>query len=172
MKLEIRELKSGDRSDLLNVYLKVAEYNNGIARTVNEIDNAFVSNISEVNARGGLGFVGFEGNNMIGEIHASKYGIEIFDHALSNLTICVHPDFQGKGSGKKIFKHFLEEIEKTRPDILRVELESRVSNTKSIELYKSIGFIKEGIFKNKTRNLDGSFEDSIAFSWFNKKFQN
>jgi putative acetyltransferase len=171
MELGIRKIKADDRAHLLNLYAKVAECNIGIARNVNEIDDAFILDIMSVNTKGGLGFVGLVGKDIIGEVHASKYGIEIFDHVLSDLTICIHPDFQGQSYGKKIFSYFLNEIENTRPDILRVELESRASNKKSIELYKSIGFIQEGILKNKTRNVDGSFEDSILFSWLNKKFQ-
>jgi len=171
MKFEIREIKQEDRAELFNLYIQVAENKKGIARTINEIDNEFISNIADVNTKGGIGFVGIVEGEIIGEVHASKYGIHIFDHILTNLTIGIHPDFQGKGYGKKIFSFFLKEIENTRSDILRVELESRASNKKSIELYKSIGFIQEGILKNKTRNVDGSFEDSILFSWLNKKFQ-
>ena len=76
---------------------------------------------------------------------------------------------QGKGYGKMLFQFFLEYIENERLDILRVELESRSSNSNSIGLYESLGFIKEGVMVEKTRNFDGSFEDSMMLAWLRKK---
>lgn len=99
-----------------------------------------------------------------------KYGIRIFDHILTHLTIIVHPDHQGKGLGKKILQAFLHEVMENRPDIRRVELESRSSNFRSIGLYKELGFVQEGTMKNKTRNKDGSFEDSILMAWTNPHY--
>jgi RimJ/RimL family protein N-acetyltransferase len=110
------------------------------------------------------------GQTIIAEIHAMKYGIRIFDHILTHLTIIVHPDHQGKGLGKKILQAFLNEVMEKRPGIRRVELESRSSNYRSIGLYKHLGFVQEGTMKNKTRNKDGSFEDSILMAWANPNY--
>jgi len=156
---------------LFELYLKVSNNTKGIARSKDEIIKPYIINIINNAKDGGLHFVGFENEILIAEIHAVKYGINIFNHILTNLTIVIHPDYQSKGFGKEIFKHFLKFIEQSRPDILRVELESRSSNEKSIGLYKSLGFEQEGVMKEKTRNIDGNFEDSILFSWFNISFK-
>ena len=110
------------------------------------------------------------GTLIVAAIHAFKYGIRIFDHILTNLTILVHPDYQSKGYGKALFSEFLSEIEKNRTDILRVELESRSNNEKSTRLYESIGFKKEGTMINKARNYNNLFENSVSYAWMNKNF--
>lgn len=110
-------------------------------------------------------------NNLIAEIHAGKYGMDIFNHILTGLTVVVHPEYQGKGLGKQLFSAFLNEIAQNHPEIGRVELESRASNTKSIGLYKDMGFELEGLMKNKSRNEDGTFENSILMAWTNPDFK-
>ena len=169
--MTIRESKIADKNPLQALYLEVSQNRKGIARSPEEISDAYVLNILNCPTNGGLHLVGFEDGKMIAEIHAEKYGLGIFDHILSGLTIVVHPEYQGKGYGKKIFEHFLKVIESQRTDIYRVELESRSSNEKSIKLYESLGFQKEGLMLKKTRNFDGSFEDSVMFSWFNENFE-
>lgn len=166
----IRESKNTDKSDLQNLYLLVSENQKGIAMSRNEISELYISNILKHQQQGGLNLLGYENNILVAEIHASKYDIEIFNHILTNLTIVVHPEYQGKGYGKRIFKEFLTILENKKTDIYRVELESRSSNKNSIQLYELLGFEKEGVLKNKTRNLDGTFEDSIQYAWFNKNF--
>jgi len=164
--MNIRKAALTDQKQLLALYLKVAENPRGIARTVEEIDASYISNLFEsVEKNDGLFLVGLDNRKIVAAILASKYGLKIFDHILSNLTVLVHPNFQGKGFGKQLFLAFLEIIKNERPDILRVELESRSSNQKSLGLYRSIGFQQEGVMKNKTRNLDGGFEDSLLFAW-------
>jgi len=167
----IKECKKNHTDSLFNLYVKVSTNHKGIARSESEITKTYITNIISNSKKRGLQFIGFENEILIAEIHATTYGIDIFKHILTNLTIVVHPDYQGKGYGKMIFEYFLNFIEKNRPDILRVELESRSSNKKSIGLYESLGFKQEGIMLNKTRNINSDFEDSLLFAWFNKNFK-
>jgi RimJ/RimL family protein N-acetyltransferase len=159
-----------DKEALHFLYLKLSLKDRGIARTEHDITEEFIVGILNCNANGGLGFVAYKKNRLVAEIHGSTYGIHIFKHIICNITIIVDPDYQAKGYGKAIFNTFLEHIETQRPDILRVELETRASNLKSIGLYESLGFKKEGIMHRKTRNSDGNFEDSILYAWFNPAF--
>ncbi|BDD03714.1 GNAT family N-acetyltransferase [Aureibacter tunicatorum] len=170
MNYTLRQTSTEDAESLHTMYLDVAKYKLGIARYEKEINLGYIQNIIAENQNGGLGFIILSNDQIIGEIHAHKYGIQIFDHILSNLTIAVHPDFQGKGIGKRLFAHFLEYITVNRPDIWRVELESRANNSRSRGLYESLGFIEEGVMKHKTRNFGGDFEDSVAYAWFNENY--
>ena len=61
-------------------------------------------------------------------------------------------------------------IELKRPDILRVELIARESNTKAIDFYKQIGFVQEGRFEKRIIGTDNQFEADIPMAWFNKNF--
>ena len=167
----IRKTLKEDLKYLEKLYLEVSKNKLGIARYSEEINPAYIRNILEGIDQSGLGLVKIDNGEVIAAIHAFKYGIRIFDHILTDLTILVHPDYQSQGYGKEIFKEFLSEIENNRPDILRVELETRSNNEKSNRLYESLGFKKEGVMVNKARNYTGEFEDSLSYAWSNKNFK-
>ncbi len=171
--MKIRNASEEDKSSLYALYKAVAQNSGGIARTEDEITEDYIDALFSSLENKGIMLVGTEEETgaLIAEIHASKYGIKIFDHILTSLTIVVHPDYQGKGIGKKMFEAFLNHIEHHRPEIGRVELESRATNKRSIALYRQLGFVQEGVMKNKTRNPDGKFEDSILMTWTNPAFK-
>ena len=162
----IRKATLLDKESIVDLYRTVAQVSQGIARMEDEITEQYVDSLFATIETHGLMLVAIgPTNQLIAEIHASKYGLRIFDHILTGLTIAVHPDYQGKGIGKTLFQAFLDEVQQTFPEVGRVELESRASNQKSIGLYRSLGFVQEGCMKNKTRNKDGSFEDSLLMAW-------
>ncbi|GAB3996068.1 N-acetyltransferase [Spirosoma daeguense] len=164
--ITVRQGDSQDKSALVELYRDVARISQGIARTEVEITDEYVLSLFQSTEKQGLMLVATDvENRVIAEIHASKYGIHIFDHILTGLTIAVHPGYQGKGVGKKLFQAFLAEVQIRFPEVLRIELESRASNQKSIGLYQRLGFVQEGRMQNKTRNADGSFDDSLLMAW-------
>lgn len=170
MSFQLRETVKADLPAIKLLYKAVAANPRGIARSEAEITDAYVNYLWEGIQADGLGMVVFDGERLIGEIHASKKGLGIFDHILSHLTIGVHPDYQGKGLGKMLFQHFLASVVKERPEIYRVELEARASNVAGLKLYESQGFVLEGRMINQTKNLDGSHEDGVMYAWFNPAY--
>lgn len=46
----------------------------------------------------------------------------MFNHVLSDLTIAVDPEYQGRGLGNRLFQTLLDHVTEERKDILRVEL--------------------------------------------------
>ena len=169
--MNFRLATEADHEQILDLYRLTARLSGGIARTEEEITPEYVmANTRKAIAENGLIMVATLGNDLVGEIHAHQYGIRIFRHILTNATVVVHPDFQNKGVGKQLLAAFLDFIRQHRPDIRRVELESRATNQKSIALFTGSGFVREGTMKNKTRNADGSFEDSLMFAWENPGF--
>lgn len=169
--MKIRRAVVSDKTSIYSLYREVASTSGGIARVEEEITESYIENLFENVSKEGIMLLAEEEGQVIAQIHACKYGIRIFDHILTHLTIVVHPAAQGKGVGKRLFNAFLTEIQQNRPDIARVELESRATNSKSIGLYQSVGFVQEGRMKNKTRNRDNSFEDSILMAWSNPNFK-
>ncbi|WP_080055234.1 GNAT family N-acetyltransferase [Spirosoma aerolatum] len=162
----IRKATTIDKDAILQLHREVARISQGIARTEPEITEAYIETLIQTTARQGLMLVAIiDSEAVIAEIHASKYGLRIFDHILTGLTIAVHPAYQGKGIGKKLFQAFLDNVQQLFPEVSRVELESRSSNQKSIGLYQRLGFELEGRMKHKTRNQDGSYEDSLLMAW-------
>lgn len=164
--VSIRLVATQDKKAIIELHQKVARISQGIARTEAEITDQYMDGLFRSIEQNGIMLVAINSSGqLVAEIHASKYGLHIFDHILTGLTIAVHPDYQGKGIGKMLFKAFLDEVQKSFPEVGRVELESRASNQKSIGLYHSLGFVLEGQMKNKTRNKDGSFENSLLMAW-------
>ncbi len=168
----IRPAKLDDVSQIFTLYKKAARNIGGIARTESEVTLEYVQHNLDCALTKGLAMVieedGFQ--RLIGEIHACPPEPNVFSHVLSELTIVVDPESQSSGYGKKLFTEFLSVVESRRPDILRVELIARESNTRAISFYQSIGFHIEGRFEKRIGRADGTFEADIPMAWFNKNY--
>lgn len=77
------------------------------------------------------------------------------------LTLCVNPDYQRRGYGRKIFNLLLDRAMKL--DAEKCFLEVRVSNTPAITLYRAMGFVQIGERKNYYPGIDGR-EDALIMS--------
>jgi ribosomal protein S18 acetylase RimI-like enzyme len=108
---------------------------------------------------------------LIGSMIKYKLQAKIFEHVLTEGSILIDPDFQGKGIGSKLITIFLSVIEKKHPEIARIELIARESNP-AIKLYEKLGFKKEGRFENRVRGINGGLEADIPMAWFNSHYTN
>jgi ribosomal protein S18 acetylase RimI-like enzyme len=168
--------RNAERTDipaLLKLYREVASKSGMIARKEHEITIEFIEDFIDKSLRDGLIIVGedeAEPGELIAEIHASKPGIELFEHVFSDLTILVHPRFQDKGIGRTIFTIFLDEIANHRPDVGRVELMTGEYNKRALHLYQSLGFVIEGRFEMRMKTETG-FAADIALWWQNPGFE-
>ena len=163
-----------DLERIVILYKTVARVEGGIARLENEITHAYVRNFIEKSLAQGLIIVGENPSNeneLVAEIHAYKPGIAVFNHVLSDLTLVVHPDHQGKKIGRTIFTIFLEEVGRNMPKIGKIELITRESNMKAIQLYQSLGFKIEGRMEMRVRSTSGMYEADIPMGWQNPNFE-
>lgn len=168
--MRFRKGKLEDLNAIKLLYKEVAKRSGGIARTEEEVTDEYVRGFLEKSIERGLILVienPDEPSQLIGEIHAYKSPLLIFDNTLGSLTLALHPDFQGKKLGSMIFRMFLDEITNNRPDILRVELWVRESNMRGQRLYQSLGFKVEGRMEKRIKNSDGSYEADIPMGWIN-----
>lgn len=159
---------------LIKLYKAVAQTEGGIARVEQEISESYVRDFLEKSLSSGIIIVGENPDDpeeLVAEVHAYKAGIKVFDHVLGDLTIVVHPKFQGKKLGRTIFTIFLEEVGRNRPDIGRVELIAREGNLKAIELYQSLGFQIEGRLEMRIKTPEGNYEADIPMGWQNPNFE-
>ena len=171
--LTVRHADASDYDRIYTLYKKVAEAPIGIARSPEEITEAYIKNFMLHAAATGIELVidnPLDPAAIAAEIHCYKPGPKIFNHVLSDLTIAVHPDFQGQGIGKKIFTHLLEFITSNRPDILRVELFTQESNERALSFYKKIGFAAEGRFVKRIPGRNDVLEADIPMAWFNTAY--
>jgi ribosomal protein S18 acetylase RimI-like enzyme len=168
--LSIRKSFVNDIPLIQELYQRVAGIEGGLARTAAEIDREYVEHFVSKSIYNGIELIAStdEPGRIIGEIHCYSSGIGTFSHVLTDLTIAVDPEYQGKGVGRKLFSELLYDIATSRPDILRVELIARESNARAIAFYESLGFEKEGRLRNRIKKSTGEFEDDIVMGWLKK----
>ena len=162
-----------DLQRLINLYKAVARVEGGIARLEYEVTSDYVQNFILKSLATGVIIVGENPDDpeeLVAEVHGYKMGISVFDHVIGDVTILVHPKFQGKKIGRTILTIFLEEIGRNRTDIGKVELIAREGNMKAIELYQSLGFRIEGRLEMRIKTPDGNYEADIPMGWQNPNF--
>jgi ribosomal protein S18 acetylase RimI-like enzyme len=172
--MHVRTADIDDFSKIKTLYKEVAKHHGGIARLEQEITEDYIENFLKKSLASGLIIVAEnpeDPEQLIAEIHAYKAGISVFSHVLGELTLVVHPAFQGKKIGRTIFTIFLEEIGRNRPDVGRVELIARESNLKAIALYESLGFSVEGRLEMRIKTHEGNYEADIPMGWQNPNFE-
>lgn len=160
-----------DIDAIYDLYSIVSKEIGGLARSSDEITIEYVRKFTSKSQTNGLQYIieDIRNSAIIGEIHGYKLEPKVFSHILSEITIAIHPNFQGLGHGKKLFQHFLEYVHAQRTDILRIELIARESNRKAIEFYQKLGFQIEGKFINRIKGISG-FEADIPMAWINENY--
>lgn len=77
------------------------------------------------------------------------------------LTLCVRPEYQRRGYGRKLFGLLLDRAYKQDAKVCFLEV--RRSNESAIDLYRSMGFVQVGERKNYYPNKGGR-EDALIMS--------
>lgn len=162
----IRPLALADRDAVLALYRAAAAGpNGGLARTPDEIDEAYVESFLREAEADGVSLGAFDPDGaLLGEIHASRPGPRQFAHVLSDLTVAVQPDARGQGLGTRLFEALFAHAAGLRPRIERVELVAREGNAGAVRLYQRLGFVIEGRFRGRVRLPDGTVEDDLPMA--------
>ena len=157
---------NADATDaVVALYRAAAGGNGGLARRPEEIDAASVRPFLEGAARNGVSRAAWAPDGTLaGEIHALRMAPAQFNHVLTDLTVAVHPTWQGKGVGSLLFMALIEAARQMTPPIERIELMAREGNEGAIRLYERIGFVKEGRFAGRVHLPDGTVEADIAMA--------
>jgi len=157
---------TADATDkVLALYRAAAAGRGGLARAPDEIDEAYVHKFLDAASRDGVSRAVFAScGTLIAEIHALRMAPRQFRHVLTDLTVAVHPDWQGRGLGRLLFGHLIEAARALSPPATRIELFAREGNAGAIRLYERLGFVIEGRFKGRVRLPDGTLEDDVAMA--------
>lgn len=169
-----RKATMADQPQIENLYRIVASTVGGLARLESEITTEYIGHFMQRSAESGLEFVLIDPTanfQIVAEVHCYQLVPSAFSHMLGELTIAVHPAYQGRGLGKLLFTTLLGHIEAGRPDILRVELITRESNERGIQLYTGVGFKIEGRLENRIRSASGGLEADIPMAWMNPGYR-
>ncbi len=166
-KIDIRRAIEADTDAIFGVHLRAAEAPIGLARRPDEISRGYVAGFVGNSLERGLIMVAEEDGCIVGAIHAYRPQPRLFAHVLSDLTIAVDPQIQGRGLGRKLFTAFLAEVRAAMPQICRVELFCRPDNPRGYPFYESLGFVIEGRLKSRVRTADGALIDDLfmGLSW-------
>ncbi|MCG8576309.1 MAG: GNAT family N-acetyltransferase [Flavobacteriales bacterium] len=169
--MKIRKTQNIDRSHVAEIYRSVSQETEGIPRRLHEITETYIFSLLNKKEDEIVSLVAEdEEGKLLGVIHATKNGLESYTHILSDLTIIIRPEAQGKGVAKALGYHVLNYIRDHRPDVWRLEVEA-ISKLDHLDIFYAAGFVKEGEIKNRIRNIDGSFSDSVLLVWFNPNFK-
>jgi putative acetyltransferase len=151
--------------EVLALYRVTARGRSGLARSPEEIDESYVRQFLDRASADGSAFgVICPDGLLCGEIHAFRMGPLQFRHVLTDLTIAVHPGWQGKGVGTRLFNAMIERARSLAPPIARIELVAREGNADAIRLYERLGFVREGRFTKRVRLPNGELEDDIPMA--------
>ncbi|HIH95829.1 TPA: GNAT family N-acetyltransferase [Methanosarcina acetivorans] len=168
LKYVVREGEISDLHKVVALYRTVASRSGGIAREADEVTEAYVRSFIEKSLESGI-ILTVENpekpDTLIAEVHTYKPGIKVFAHIFSDLTIAVHPDYQGKWIGKLLFGTLLQETISKHSEVMRVELLVRESNKRAIEFYEKFGFNIEGRLENRICDKTGKLEADIPMGW-------
>jgi ribosomal protein S18 acetylase RimI-like enzyme len=168
MQYIVRGAELSDLYKIMALYRTVASRSGGIARRAEEVNETYIRNFIERCLETGIILTIEDPDNpeiLIAEVHTCSPGIQVFSHLYSDLTIAVHPDYQGKGIGTLIFGTLLDEVESKHPEILRVELIAKESNQRAINFYKKFGFKAEGRLEKRISGNSGELEADIPMAW-------
>jgi RimJ/RimL family protein N-acetyltransferase len=94
-----------------------------------------------------VGFTRLEGNKLSRFSHKAEFGI------------CILKEYWGYGIGKVLIKNVLKWADTT--GIKKISLNVVQINTKAVELYKSYGFVEEGLLINDRIHKDGKYYNTV-----------
>ena len=78
------------------------------------------------------------------------------------LNLCVHPDWQGKGLGRKLIQRLLKIARQHGAETAFLEV--RVNNRAALQLYESLGFVEIGRRRNYYPAAEEQREDALVMS--------
>jgi putative acetyltransferase len=152
-----------DASQVLALYRAVAAMpNGGLARGPDEYDLAHIEALLAKCANGGVALLARDKDALVGTIDAMRIGPRQFAHALSDITVAVHPSAQGRGVGRALFAALFDAAAALTPKVTRFELMVREGNRDAVRLYERLGFRIEGRYEGRVALPDGTLEADIA----------
>uniref|UniRef100_B0T8J0 GCN5-related N-acetyltransferase n=1 Tax=Caulobacter sp. (strain K31) TaxID=366602 RepID=B0T8J0_CAUSK len=159
----VRSATPQDAAAILALHRKVATVPGGLAREPGEVTEDYVARAMAVSADGGVNLVAIGSDrDLCGELHVERMKVGIFAHVLTDLTVAVDPDWQGRGVGSALFRALIETARTMSPPVGRIELWTGAANLGAQRLYQRLGFQIEGRMIGRGRHPDGHVEDDIV----------
>jgi putative acetyltransferase len=159
----VRPAVPEDAAAILALHRKVAAQPGGLARQPEEVTADYVAHAMSTAADGGVNLVAVDGDGVLcGELHVERMKIAIFAHVLTDLTVAVDPEWQGRGVGSALFRALIDTARTMTPPVGRIELWTGAANLGAQRLYERLGFRIEGRMTGRGRLPDGTVDDDIV----------
>lgn len=159
----VRRATPEDASAILALHRKVAAKPGGLARQPDEVTADYVAHAMAAAGDGGVNLVAVDADGAVcGELHVERMKVAIFAHVLTDLTVAVDPDWQGRGVGSALFRALIDIARTMTPPVGRIELWTGAANLGAQRLYQRLGFQIEGRMIGRGRYADGHVEDDIV----------
>lgn len=159
----VRAARADDAPAILALHRKVAALPGGLAREAHEVTADYIAHAMAASADGGVNLVAVDvGGEVCGELHVERMKVGIFTHVLTDLTVAVDPDWQGRGVGSALFRALIDAARSMNPPVGRIELWTGANNLGAQRLYERLGFRIEGRMIGRGRYPDGHVEDDIV----------
>src|SRR5579862_6749490 len=118
-----------------------------------EVERSVRSNV----VQGRIHFIAEDGARIVGWCDISPHREPGFTH-IGRLGMGVRADHRRQGLGRQLL---MAALDRTAADgLVRIELEVLASNVPAVHLYRSAGFVREGI-RRQARYLDGEWDDMV-----------
>lgn len=170
-------LRPADLADIpyIRALYQAAAGGVGLARSADEVSEAYVTDFVRHSLQRGLILVLHpvgHPTQVVGEIHGYSLGLQVFNHVLEQVTMAVHPGYQGRGLGRRLMQGLQNHIRSHCPHIMKIELKCFSHNHAALHLYQQTGFTVEGRQQHRVGIANGTFADGISLAWFNPGSQN
>jgi putative acetyltransferase len=90
--------------------------------------------------------VAVSGDEVVGQAGLYLQGTVLRRMHVRGLGIGIHPEWQGQGIGRRLMVRLIDWADNWA-GVLRIELHVHADNDRAMALYKSMGFVQEGVHK-------------------------
>jgi len=164
LSVTIRPAQPEDAEILAKAESEIARFPGLLVQTPGEIPPAaYAEKVSALKQRGRY-IVAQSRGRIVGHAFLEPMGLFATRH-VAQLTIVVHPGFQGRGVGAALLSDLLAWAKKNSA-LGKIELLVRATNERAISLYRKFGFAIEGRFRNRVKLNASDYVDDIAMAWF------
>jgi len=118
--------------------------------------------LTDVATRKTSAYIVLEDSKVVGFGHLDRFERKEKRHVVK-LGIVVAPDYRSRGIGRKLMVAMIRQARQT--GIKKIWLATYADNMTAIHLYRSLGFVTEGVFR-KEEFVDTRYRDVISMAIF------
>lgn len=157
----IRKAKPEDATLLAYAEREIAKTPGRLASRPEELkdENVREKIVSLSQNSSGIYLVVEQNGSMVGHAFLEPHKLAVTAHVVI-LTIAVHEGYQGMGIGKMLMQQLIEWAG-YQPNIEKIELQVRSSNTRALMLYERLGFVEEGRKTKRLKYGANDYQDDI-----------